>query len=93
MARLDDPCVDVNIPNTAVCGGKTQEDSGEIMMIQLCTVVATSLDTNARAKYMKAFEIRFVSMPSRVGCSCCIMAYFPAMEINGMEQHNRPIFC
>jgi hypothetical protein len=50
MSRLDDSCVDVNIPNIAVCGGETQEDSGEIMTIQLCMAIATAFDRSAGAK-------------------------------------------
>ena len=50
MSRLYDSCVDVNIPNIAVCGGETQEDSGEIMTIQLCMAIATAFDRSAGAK-------------------------------------------
>ncbi len=92
VARLDNPQVEVEVQDILVRCGVSEEDTSEVMPVELAPTNARSFNTNASAEQLEIRDVRLTSTPRLVGCLIYGGVHKAIMEIRRMHQSRRPKF-
>jgi hypothetical protein len=90
VARFDNAGFQVKVDDVLVRSRVTKKDAGEIVTIEFASARSCAFYADSRAKCFEVCYVWLTTIPTFIGSFVCSRVDKTIMEINGVEEGNRP---